>query len=339
LRNSPSRAEGWIAGYAGQEKNQKMEEQAAFGANPGNLGMFSCVPPGLTEGSALVVALHGCQQSAKDFDLATGWSELGRKHGFAVLFPEQKCGNNPQNCFNWFIEKHISRDDGEIASIHGMIETMLEDYQLDAERVFVTGLSAGGAMACALMASYAHLFAAGTIIAGLPYGAALGPLDAMKAMAFGSSHSSRELGNLVRRASPGQKRWPKVSIWHGSLDGVVAPANASALVQQWLDIHQVNEAGVLMDEVDGQHRMSWRDGAGRVVVEHYLFDGMAHGLPIDMKSRATPGMLPPFGLDVGISSTLRIAKSWGLLRQTRNTEDPPPENPSKTGFHISDLWS
>jgi dienelactone hydrolase len=136
-----------------------MEEQAAFGANPGNLGMFSCVPRGLTESSALVVALHGCQQSAKDFDLATGWSELGRKHGFAVLFPEQKCGNNPQNCFNWFIEKHISSDDGEIASIRGMIETMLEDYQLDAGRVFVTGLSAGGAMACALMAAYPHLFA------------------------------------------------------------------------------------------------------------------------------------------------------------------------------------
>ena len=177
-----------------------MEEQAAFGANPGNLGMFSCVPPGLAKSSALVVALHGCQQSAKDFDLATGWSELGRKHGFAVLFPEQKCGNNPQNCFNWFVEKHIRSDAGEIASIRGMIETMLEDYQLDAGRVFVTGFSAGGAMACALMAAYPHVFAAGTIIAGLPYGAALGPLDAMKAMAFGPAHSSRELGNLVRQA-------------------------------------------------------------------------------------------------------------------------------------------
>jgi poly(3-hydroxybutyrate) depolymerase len=78
-----------------------MDEQAAFGSNPGNLGMFSCVPKGLAKSSALVVALHGCQQTARDFDLATGWSELGRQHGFAVLFPEQKCGNNPQNCFNW----------------------------------------------------------------------------------------------------------------------------------------------------------------------------------------------------------------------------------------------
>jgi poly(hydroxyalkanoate) depolymerase family esterase len=296
-----------VADYARQQKRNNMEEQAAFGANPGNLGMFSCVPSGLAKSSALVVALHGCQQSAKDFDLATGWSELGRKHGFAVLFPEQKCGNNSQNCFNWFVEKHIRRDAGEIASIRGMIETMLEDYQLDAGRVFVTGFSAGGAMACALMAAYPHVFAAGTIIAGLPYGAALGPLDAMKAMTFGPAHSSRELGNLVRRESPGQKRWPKISIWHGNLDGVVAPVNASALVQQWLDIHQVSEAGVVEDEVDGQLRLSWRDGAGTVVVEHYCFDRMAHGLPPEEN-------LSGFELAVGISSTLRIAKSWGLLR-------------------------
>jgi poly(hydroxyalkanoate) depolymerase family esterase len=316
-----------------------MDEQAAFGSNPGNLGMFSCVPKGLAKSSALVVALHGCQQTARDFDLATGWSELGRQHGFAVLFPEQKCGNNPQNCFNWFVEKHIRRDDGEIASIRVMIEKMLGDHQLDRDRVFVTGLSAGGAMACALLASYPELFAAGTIIAGLPYGAALGPFDAMKAMTFGPSHSSRELGNLVRQASPGQKRWPKVSIWHGSDDEVVAPANASALVQQWLDIHQVDAAGAVLDEVDGQARTSWRDGSGAILVEHYVFDGMAHGLPIDGKSRGLTGTLAPFVLEAGISSTIRIAKSWGLLRQERSEVEDPPQEYNESGFHIWDLWS
>jgi poly(hydroxyalkanoate) depolymerase family esterase len=315
-----------------------MDEQVAFGANPGNLGMFSCVPPRLAKSSPLVVALHGCQQTARDFDLATGWSELGQEHGFAVLFPEQKCGNNSQNCFNWFIEKHISREDGEIASIRIMIEKMLRDHELDRDRVYVTGLSAGGAMACALLAAYPDLFAAGTIIAGLPYGAAVGALDAMRAMAFGPSHSSRELGNLVRRASPGQKKWPNVSIWHGSLDGVVAPANASALVQQWLDIHQVDEAGAALDEVDGLMRTSWRDGAGTIVVEHYMIDGGAHGVPIDLKMRARPGTLAPFELDAGISSTIRIAKSWGLLRDTRRQgEESPAERRSGTGFHIRDL--
>jgi poly(hydroxyalkanoate) depolymerase family esterase len=182
-----------------------MEENAEFGSNPGNLGMYSCVPRGLAKSSALVVALHGGQQTARDFDLATGWSALGRKHGFAVMFPEQKCANNSQNCFNWFIERHVSSNDGEIASIRAMVEKMLRDYNLDRSRVFVTGLSAGDAMACALLASYPDLFAAGAIIAGLPYGAALGQFDAMMAMAFAPGRSSREWGNLVRQASGPKK--------------------------------------------------------------------------------------------------------------------------------------
>jgi feruloyl esterase len=316
-----------------------MDAVAEFGSNPGNLGMYSCVPRGITDSSALVVALHGCQQSAREFDLATGWSALGREHGFAVLFPEQKCGNNPQNCFNWFIEKHIRRDDGgEIASIRGMIETMLRNYKVDRRRIFVTGLSAGGAMACALLATYPDLFAAGAIIAGLPYGAALTPLDAITAMALGPGHSSQELGNLIRKASPKQKRWPKISIWHGSHDDVVAPANASALVRQWLDIHHVDEAGAALDEVDGQMRLSWRDGSGAIVVEHYAIDGMAHGVPVDAKACGFSGTLAPFALDAGISSTIRIATSWGLLNSRTRDDDERKVRKVETRFHILGSW-
>ena len=300
-----------------------MDENAEFGSNPGNLGMYSCVPPRLAKSPALVVALHGGQQTARDFDLATGWSALGRMHGFAVMFPEQKFANNSQNCFNWFVERHISSNDGEIASIRAMAEKMLRDHKLDRRQIFVTGLSAGGAMACALLACYPDLFAAGAIIAGLPYGAALGQFDAMMAMAVAPGHSSRELGNLVRQASPGQKKWPKISIWHGSHDEVVAPANGSALVRQWIDIHQVDEASATQDEVDGQTRMSWRDSSGAVVVEHYAIDGMAHGVPIDAKMLGSPGTLAPFVLDAGISSTFHIAKSWGLLRRTRGGDEGP----------------
>jgi pimeloyl-ACP methyl ester carboxylesterase len=115
--------------------------------------------------------------------------------------PEQKCANNSQNCFNWFIERHISSNDGEIASIRAMVEKMLRDHNLDRSRVFVTGLSAGGAMACALLASYPDLFAAGAIIAGLPYGAALGPFDAMRAMAFAPGRSSHEWRRGFLRAT------------------------------------------------------------------------------------------------------------------------------------------
>ncbi|HTV34589.1 MAG TPA: PHB depolymerase family esterase [Methylocella sp.] len=315
-----------------------MEMQAAFGANPGNLAMYSCVPEGLAQSSALVVALHGCQQTARDYDMVTGWSELGRQHGFAVLFPEQRCDNNPQNCFNWFIERHISGDKGEIASIRDMIEKMVREHALDRRRIFVTGLSAGGAMACALLAACPDLFAAGSIIAGLPYGAALGPIDAIKTMAFGPALSSRELGDLVRRASPGQKKWPRVSIWHGNQDDVVSPANASALVQQWLDIHEIDATDAVLDEIDGQPRRSWRDASGMIVVEHYAISGMAHGLPVDGRLGGWLDRLLPFIHDAGISSTLRIAKSWGLLRSHRPIESQLVNAQKEGGSHIWDQW-
>jgi poly(hydroxyalkanoate) depolymerase family esterase len=316
-----------------------MDAVAEFGPNPGNLGMFACIPRAAAKPSPLVVALHGCQQTAREFDLTTGWSALGRKNGFAVLFPEQRCGNNPQNCFNWFIEKHIRRNEGEIASIRSMIETLLHDHKLDRGRVYVTGLSAGGAMACALLASYPDLFAAGAIIAGLPYGAAIGPIGAMKAMAFGPEHSARELGNLVRRAAPRQRRWPKVSIWHGSRDDVVAPAKASALVRQWLDIHRLDEAGVVLDEVDGQLRRTWRDATGTVLVEHYDIDGMAHGVPMNAMIPLRPeAFAAPFALDARISSTLRIAKSWELLRHPEGKDGAQPQPDGASWLRLVASW-
>jgi len=292
-----------------------MREDLDFGSNPGNLGMFSFVPPGLAKASALVVALHGGQQTADEYDRGTGWSKLARRHGFAVLYPEQRGENNPQNCFNWFIDRHIRRDDGELASIQAMVEKMLRDHKLDQSRVFVTGLSAGGAMACALLAACPGLFSAGAIIAGLPYRAASGSFDAFMAMSFAPSRSSKEWGNLVRESSPGQKTWPRISIWHGARDDIVAPANGSALARQWIDIHQVDEGAAKADEIDGQTRLSWRDATGTIVVEHYVIDGMAHGVPINARIDGSPERPAPFILDAGISSTWHIAKSWGLLRQ------------------------
>jgi len=312
-----------------------MDVIAEFGSNPGNLGMVACIPRGLAKPAALVVALHGCQQTAREYDLATGWSALGREHGFAVLFPEQRCGNNPQNCFNWFIEKHIRRNDGEIASIRSMVEKLVRDHGLDSARVYVTGLSAGGAMACALLASCPDLFAAGAIIAGLPYGAALGPIEAMQTMVFGPGHSAHELGNFVRRAAPKHRRWPKISIWHGSNDDVVSPANAWGLVRQWLNIHQLDEESVVRDEVDGQMRHAWHDKSGTILVEHYAIDGMAHGVPVDAKVSFGEGSAAaPFAFDAGISSTMLIAKTWGLLQRPSSVEaeaEPLPCEPVASG--------
>src|SRR4051812_18114873 len=118
----------------------------AFGSNPGNLRMFTYVPERRPVGAPLVVVLHGCTQTAAGYDEGAGWSTLAERYGFALLLPEQQRANNPNNCFNWFLPGDIRRGQGEALSIYQMIEHMVADEKLDRRRVFVTGLSAGGAM-------------------------------------------------------------------------------------------------------------------------------------------------------------------------------------------------
>jgi poly(hydroxyalkanoate) depolymerase family esterase len=98
--------------------------------------------------------LHGCTQTAAGYDHHSGWSKLADDAGFALLFPEQQRANNPNLCFNWFLPQNTTRDSGEALSIRQMIETMVVASDLDRTRIFVNGLSAGGTMAAAMLATY-----------------------------------------------------------------------------------------------------------------------------------------------------------------------------------------
>ncbi len=116
--------------------------------------------------------LHGCTQSAAGYDYHAGWSQQADHAGFALLYPEQHHGNNPNLCFNWFRPGDTRRDAGEPLSIRQMMEAMVVAHGLDRDRIFVTGLSAGGAMASVMLATYPEVFAGGAVIAGPAYGCA-----------------------------------------------------------------------------------------------------------------------------------------------------------------------
>jgi feruloyl esterase len=299
----------------GPSPDSDLMETTDFGSNPGNLVMHSFMPDHLPPSAPLVVVLHGCTQTAAGYDHGAGWTHIAAQHGFAVLLPEQQRANNANLCFNWFVPEDIQRDRGEVASIKQMVDRMILEHGLDPKRVFVTGLSAGGAMTSALLACYPETFAAGAIIAGLPYGCAGNTQEALAMMFQGGVRSGGSWGNLVRRASPHRGPWPRVSVWHGSADTTVKPINATEIVKQWLDVHDAASEPSVRNKVSGHpHRVWTVDGVP--VVEAYSITGMAHGTPIDTSARHVEdrwGVAGPHILDAGISSTALIARSWGLL--------------------------
>jgi feruloyl esterase len=295
----------------------ELSEHTDFGANPGQLRMLSHVPDGLPPRAPLVVVLHGCKQDASGYARQRRLDGARRQAGLAVLLPEQRASNNANSCFNWFVPGDTTRDQGEAASIRQMIERIVADHDLDRARIFVTGLSAGGAMAAVMLATYPEVFAGGAIVAGLPFGVARNVQEAFDAMFQSASRSAEELGDKVRKASPHKGPWPRVSVWHGSADTTVKLSNAGETEKQWIDVHGLHASAVEAQKTDGQIRRVWRNAAGEAMVESYTIAGMAHGTPIAAALGAEGGGSPaPFILEAGIASTIRIAEFWGLAAGT-----------------------
>jgi poly(hydroxyalkanoate) depolymerase family esterase len=308
-----------------------LAETTDFGSNPGELRMFSFVPGHLQEPRALVAVLHGCGQTAAGYDLGAGWSTLSKRYGFALLMPEQQPSNNAQGCFNWFTPEDTARDSGEACSIRQMIARMAGDHGIDAHRIFVTGLSAGGAMTSVMLATYPELFAGGAVIAGLPFGVATNVREALNGMFQSSSRPAGELGDLVRNASHHNGPWPKISVWHGSADRTVNPANANEIVKQWLDVHHLPSAPMSEGMVDGYPRQIWWNADGETLVESYTITDMAHGTPLGTADNDERyGAQGAFLIEAGISSSYHIANFFGLTEWIRQPKETAKEAARET---------
>ncbi len=289
-----------------------LRDGGAFAPNPGTLTMKVHTPAALPPGAPLVVVLHGCGQTAEGYASGAGWITLADRFGFALLCPEQTRSNNANLCFNWFEPADSARAGGEAASIAAMVRHRLAQHDLDPTRVYVTGLSAGGAMAGALLATWPELFAGGAIIAGLPYGSARSMSEAFMAMNQSRTLTPGEAGDAVRAASGHCGPWPPVSIWQGQADTVVRPSAADALVRQWTDVHGVAGGPVTARTPQGRDFQVWLSPTGDPVVELHRIPGMGHGTPLDTGGVDGSGVAGPYLLDVGISSSLEIALGWGI---------------------------
>jgi poly(hydroxyalkanoate) depolymerase family esterase len=290
-----------------------LEPLRDFGSNPGALDAFYYLPasaPG--RGAPLVVVLHGCTQDARGYDHGSGWSQLADENGFALLFPQQRRANNMNLCFNWYEPGDSRRDAGEPLSIRQMVGAMIARHRIDAARVYVTGLSAGGAMTSVMLATYPEVFAGGAIIAGLPFGSATNVPQAFDRMRGHGSPDVAALAASVRSASAHRGAWPTVSVWHGTADRIVDESNGDRIVEQWLSVHGLPPEPSKLAMVDGYPHRQWTGPGGAVLVEDYRITGMGHGTPLATRGADGCGASGAHMLEVAISSTRHIARFWGL---------------------------
>lgn len=299
---------GSLKGPAGS----RLSTLPTFGSNPGDLAGRLYAPNSMLERAPLVVVLHGCTQTAEAYARGAGWIKAADDHGFAVLLPEQKRANNPNLCFNWFSSRDARRDRGEALSIVQMVEAAQELHGTDPARVFVTGLSAGGAMAAVMLATYPEIFAGGAIVAGLPFGTANNVPQALERMRGKGIPEASRLGELARSASSYAGPWPSLSVWHGTNDTTVDRKNARALVDQWRELHGAQRAPSKANVVHGHSHYVWSDPTGREVIEEYQVLGLGHGAPLSTREPRSGEVAGPHMLEAGISSTRLILRFWGL---------------------------
>lgn len=218
----------------------------------------------------MVVMLHGCTQNPEDFAIGTGMNALADKHGFAVLYPEQSRGDNAQSCWNWFSIGDQRRDRGEPSILAGMTRQVAKENEVPAGRIYVAGLSAGGAMAVILGETYPELFSAVGAHSGLPAGAARDVPSAFAAMA----------GNGPDIATPvAGTQTVRTIVFHGAADATVHPVNGERIYR-----HALNRgaAQTLHSEEDGtaagrryqRKVVAGTDGAA--TLDYWVVEGLGH---------------------------------------------------------------
>lgn len=223
-----------------------------------------------------MVALHGCTQTASDFAAGTRFDSVAERAGAYVLYPEQSVLHNPNRCWNWFSEEHQRRNAGEPAAILALVEDVLERHPIDRGGVFVTGLSAGGAMSAILAEQAPDVFAAVGIIAGVPLHASHDLFGAQAAMRGDASFASAL--PLLSRDPLRRTRYRRMraTVWTGARDRTVDPANASVLATQFLELFDVPVGEPEIETQDAYEVVRFRDRAGVVRVETWSVRLMGH---------------------------------------------------------------
>jgi poly(hydroxyalkanoate) depolymerase family esterase len=234
----------------------------------------------------LVVLLHGCTQNPYDFAAGTGMNRLAETQPCLVLYPAQPASANHTRCWNWFKPGDQQREGGEPAILAGMTRQIIDKYQLDEKRVYVAGLSAGGAMATTLAMTYPDLYAAVGVHSGLPHGAAQDLPSALAAMQGGSGPLASLNQRADTRAKSSTAQEIPAIIFHGDRDATVHPSNGDRVAAQYLPVvsrESASNSGIdtqsKRGQVPGGHAYTCtthHDANGQAILEQWTIHGAGH---------------------------------------------------------------
>jgi poly(hydroxyalkanoate) depolymerase family esterase len=281
--------------FAEPPEAQGTWEQYTYQGEAGSREYFVYTPANYQPGSAvpLVVMLHGCTQGPEDFAAITQMNQLADQKQFIVAYPRQASGDNVEECWNWFDAANQSRDSGEPAILAGITQTIQENtdrWTIDPRRVYVAGLSAGGAMAVILGAIYPDVFAAIGVHSGLEYKAATNVQEAFLAMLFLGGPDPMQQGQLAYHAMGSDARVVPTIVFHGTNDQRVQPVNGHQVIRQWMETDRLASQGAytaafhkpgstLHGQVPSGRSYTvytWHDSFRNVVQAYWKVDGMGH---------------------------------------------------------------
>ncbi len=234
----------------------------------------------------LLVMLHGCTQDPEDLARGTRMNEVAGPKGFLVLYPEQPATANPLKCWNWFAQAHQQRGEGEPALLAAMIKRVASEQKVDPSKIYIAGISAGGAMTAIMGATYPEMFAAMGIHSGIAYGLVSQMSGALVAMRTPTADTVA-LGDLVVKAMGERRKAMPLQLIHGQIDPSVNVANVNLLAGQWRAANGGKHVHVtIVDELahawsGGSKEGTFADEKGpdasKAFVDFFLHVEMEHG--------------------------------------------------------------
>lgn len=278
MADNPPPAPAVIADFKAPANGEFLMREIATPDGPRRFKLYVPSSYDKARPAPLLVILHGCTQDPDDIARGTRFNAIAEEKGMLVVYPEQPQKANGLKCWNWFDAAHQKRDLGEPGLIADITRRVLTEYSVDARRVFIAGVSAGGAMALTVAYAYPEMFAAAGIHSGIAYGAATSIADAMKAMGAGAADPAA-LPAMVETGMGSRRYFPAI-VFQGAADKSVKVVNSSHVVSQLSESHRaggLKKIGETTGTTDGGYHFTKRTwGNGRPVIEEWIVDELGH---------------------------------------------------------------